>query len=235
MRIAETIGALLCYRTEPALKLMRRDAVISGIGNARLSSFEPMLCRTALGKLPLVLTSLANRAIDENLEARAKVMLTSPQKLSPTHYVSSPGPAVIRRKVFHFRFMSPYPELAQIYRIYPGIRMSIVTGTAALKRSAATESRSYQRWATTMIRPSPWQTSAVDVRTCSALLAPFDGYAVNCPLQFFPADPYDVVAASLRRPASALIKFDPVTRQTTASKRGYPNPMAPFLHGCRCP
>jgi len=91
MRIAETIGALLCYRTEPALKLMRRDAVISGIGNARLSSFEPMLCRTALGKLPLVLTSLANRTIDENLEARAKVMLTSPQKLSPTHYVSSPA------------------------------------------------------------------------------------------------------------------------------------------------
>ncbi len=68
MRIAETT-ALVCYRTEPALKLMRRDAVTSGIGNARLSSFEPMLCRTALGKLPLVLTSLANRTIDENLEA----------------------------------------------------------------------------------------------------------------------------------------------------------------------
>ena len=33
-----------------------------------------MLCRTALGKLPLVLTSLANRTIDENLEARAKVI-----------------------------------------------------------------------------------------------------------------------------------------------------------------
>src|SRR6266478_9498077 len=67
------------------------------------------------------------------------------------------------------------------------------------------------------------------------LLAPFDTYAVNCSLQFFTADPYDVVAASLRRPTSALIKFDPVTRQTTSSKCGYPNPMAPFLHGCRCP
>src|SRR5947208_6132106 len=100
MLIGEPIGALLCYRKERALKLMRRDAVTSGIGNARLSSFEPMLCRTALGKLPLVLTSLANRTIDENLEARAKVMLTSPQKLSPTHYVSSPGPAVITAKSF---------------------------------------------------------------------------------------------------------------------------------------
>jgi|SRR5580704_7443692 hypothetical protein len=67
------------------------------------------------------------------------------------------------------------------------------------------------------------------------LLAPFDGYAVNCPLQFFTADPNDVVAASLRRPTSALIKFDPVTRQTTSGKRRYPNPMAPFLHGYRCP
>ena len=57
----------------------------------------------------------------------------------------------------------------------------------------------------------------------------------NCPLQFFTADPYDVEAASLCRPASTAIKFDPVTRQTTSSKRGYPNPMAPFLHGYRCP
>ena len=64
------------------------------------------------------------------------------------------------------------------------------------------------------------------------LLAPFDAYAVNCPLQFFTADPHDIVAASLSRPASALIKFDPVTRQTTSSKRGYPNPITPFLHGC---
>src|SRR5438046_9248050 len=111
MRIAETSGALLCYRTEPALKLMRREAVISGIGNARLSSFEPMLCRTALGKLPLVLTLLANRALDENLEARAKVMLTSPRKLSPTPYVSSPGPAVIRRKVSTFDSCLPIPSL----------------------------------------------------------------------------------------------------------------------------
>src|SRR6266436_6675150 len=64
---------------------------------------------------------------------------------------------------------------------------------------------------------------------------PFDTYAVNCPLQFFTADPYDVEAASLRRPTAAVIKFDPMTRQTTSSKRGYPNPMAPFLHGYRCP
>src|SRR5213595_93776 len=60
-------------------------------------------------------------------------------------------------------------------------------------------------------------------------------FAVNCSLQFFSADPYDVEAASLSGPASTVIKFDPVTRQTTSSKRGYPNPMAPFLHGYRCP
>src|SRR4030095_121706 len=36
-------------------------------------------------------------------------------------------------------------------------------------------------------------------------------FAVNCPLQFFTADPYDVQAASLSRPASTVIKFDPVT------------------------
>ena len=34
MRSAEIIGALLCYRTEPPLELMRRDAITSGIGNA---------------------------------------------------------------------------------------------------------------------------------------------------------------------------------------------------------
>src|SRR6266704_2403993 len=67
------------------------------------------------------------------------------------------------------------------------------------------------------------------------LLAPFDVSALNCSLQFFTADPYDVEAASLACPASTVIKFDPVTRQTTSSKRGYPNPMAPFLHDYRCP
>src|SRR5262249_7906731 len=55
-----------------------------------------------------------------------------------------------------------------------------------------------------------------------------------CSLQFFTADPYDVQGASLRRPASTVIKLDPATRQTTSSKRRYPNPMAPFLRGYRC-
>src|SRR5213080_2740135 len=54
-------------------------------------------------------------------------------------------------------------------------------------------------------------------------------------LQFFTADPYDVEGVSLRRPASTVIKFDPAPRQTTSSKRGYPNPMAAFLGGYRCP
>ena len=56
-----------------------------------------------------------------------------------------------------------------------------------------------------------------------------------CSLQFFTADPYDVEGVSLRRPASTVIKLDPPTRQTTSSKRGYPDPMAPFLGGYRCP
>jgi len=55
-----------------------------------------------------------------------------------------------------------------------------------------------------------------------------------CSLQFFTADPYDVEGVSLRRPASTVIKLDPPTRQTTSSKRGYPNPVAPFLCGYRC-
>src|SRR4029077_9353890 len=56
-----------------------------------------------------------------------------------------------------------------------------------------------------------------------------------CSLQFFTADPYDVQGVRLRRPASTVIKFDPAPRQPTSSKRGYPNPMAPFLRGYRCP
>ena len=34
IRSAEIIGALLSYRMEPPLKLMRSDAITSGIGNA---------------------------------------------------------------------------------------------------------------------------------------------------------------------------------------------------------
>jgi hypothetical protein len=82
------------------------------------------------------------------------------------------------------------------------------------------------------IPPKSWKIGG---RRLRGLLAPFDVSAVNCLLQFFTADPYDVQAASLRRPASTVIKFDPATRETTSSKRGYPNPMAPFLRGYRCP
>ena len=88
MRIAETIGALLCYCTEPPLKLMRSDAVTSGIGNARLSSFEPMLCRAALGVLPLVLTPFANLTVGKSPETIARLILTAQQKLSPFHHLA---------------------------------------------------------------------------------------------------------------------------------------------------
>ena len=65
-----------------------------------------------------------------------------------------------------------------------------------------------------------WQVMGIAVAACS--------------LQLFTADLYDVGGASLRRPASTVIKFDPAPRQTTSSKRGYPNPMAPFPGGYRC-
>jgi hypothetical protein len=71
------------------------------------------------------------------------------------------------------------------------------------------------------VRLMTWQAMGIAVTACS--------------LQFFTADPYDVQGASLRRPASTVIKFDPATRQTTSSKRGYPNPMALFVRGYRCP
>jgi hypothetical protein len=43
----------------------------------------------ALGKSPLVLMSLANLTIDENIEAGTKVILTAQQKLSPIHCFTS--------------------------------------------------------------------------------------------------------------------------------------------------
>jgi hypothetical protein len=76
---------------------------------------------------------------------------------------------------------------------------------------------------------------AMKLQGQSVLLAPFDVSAVNCPLQFFSTNPYDVGGASFRRPAPTVINFDPVTGQTTSGKRRYPNPMLTFLHGYRCP
>src|SRR5262245_47065654 len=111
--------------------------------------------------------------------------------------------------------------------------MPVMQRTAALERSAATENRSlYRRWAT-IIRPSLWQTPAAGVRACFALLASLDVFAVNCPLQFFPANPYDVVGSRFRRPAATVINFDPATRETTPGKRRYPHPMFTFLYGHR--
>jgi hypothetical protein len=45
------------------------NAITSSIGNAGVSRLELMLCRTILGKSPLVSTSFANLTIDESLEA----------------------------------------------------------------------------------------------------------------------------------------------------------------------
>jgi hypothetical protein len=92
MRIAGTT-ILLCYRTEPPLKFLRRDAITSGIRNARLSGFEPMFCRTAFGKLPLVLTPFANFTVDESPEAVAKLIFIAQQKLSQIHCFTSQSPS----------------------------------------------------------------------------------------------------------------------------------------------
>jgi hypothetical protein len=48
---------------------MRSNAISSGIGNARVSRLELMLCRTILGKSPLVSALFANLTIDKSLEA----------------------------------------------------------------------------------------------------------------------------------------------------------------------
>ena len=85
MRIAAPSARLLCYRTKPTLRLMRSNAVTSGVGNARLSGLEPMLRRAALGKLPLVSTPFANLTINETPETIAKLMLVAQQKLPQVH------------------------------------------------------------------------------------------------------------------------------------------------------
>src|SRR4029453_3852558 len=85
-----------------------------------------------------------------------------------------------------------------------------------------------------MIRAAPWQTPAAGVRTCSALLASLDVFAVNCPLQFFPANLYEVVGSSFRPPPATVINFDPATGETTPGKRRYEHPMFTFLYGHRC-
>jgi hypothetical protein len=46
-----------------------------------------MLCRTMLGKLPLVSTSFANLTTDESLEAVS--IATDYEKLIPIHYFTS--------------------------------------------------------------------------------------------------------------------------------------------------
>jgi hypothetical protein len=44
-----------------------------------------MRCRTALGKLPLVLTPFAKFTVNESPEAVAKLIFTAQQKLSKVH------------------------------------------------------------------------------------------------------------------------------------------------------
>jgi hypothetical protein len=56
------------------------------------------------------------------------------------------------------------------------------------------------------IPPKPWKNWW---KAAPRLLASFDVSAVNCSLQFFTADLYAVGGASLRRPASTVIKFRP--------------------------
>src|SRR6476661_76868 len=66
------------------------------------------------------------------------------------------------------------------------------------------------------------------------LLPPLDVQAVNCPLKFFAANPYNVVGTSFCCPGPAVINFDPAAWQTTSRKRRYPNPVYPsfYRYGC---
>jgi hypothetical protein len=97
-----------------------------------------MSCGKTLGKLPLVLTPFANLAIGESAETIAKLVLSAQQKLSQFHHLPPICQQVARGSFSTFdpRLLS---EIAQSYRIYPSIRMSVMQGTVALKRSAATE------------------------------------------------------------------------------------------------
>ncbi len=66
-----------------------------------------MRCRTALGKLPLVLTSLANFSINESPETVAKLIFIAQLKLSAIHCFISEWPSQqLRRKSFDLQFAS---------------------------------------------------------------------------------------------------------------------------------
>src|SRR5262249_5437097 len=58
---------------------------------------------------------------------------------------------------------------------------------------------------------------------------------VNCPLQFFPTDLYDIVGADIRPgPTDTVIKFDPATGETTSRELRHPYPVCTFRYGCGC-
>jgi hypothetical protein len=61
-----------------------------------------MLRRTALRKLPLVLTPFANLAIGESAETIAKLVLSAQQKLSHFHHLPPICQQIARGKFFHF-------------------------------------------------------------------------------------------------------------------------------------
>jgi hypothetical protein len=67
------------------------------------------------------------------------------------------------------------------------------------------------------------------IERIDCLVTPFDIQAVNCSLQFFAADSYDVVGSSFTSPSAAIINFDPPSRQTTSRKRRYPNSVYTLL------
>jgi len=100
---------------------------------------EPVLCRPALGKLPFVLTPFVNFAIDQTPETVAKLVPIAQQKLSPIHCFISDSPAGSTANSSPLAIRVPYPKLAQIFRIYPGIWMSVSTG-ARLQQLKRTKS-----------------------------------------------------------------------------------------------
>src|SRR6476646_4348803 len=71
-------------------------------------------------------------------------------------------------------------------------------------------------------------------RLSAELLPPLDVQAVNCPLKFFAANPYNVVGTSFCCPGPAVINFDPAAWQTTSRKRRYPNSVYTSLYRYGC-
>jgi hypothetical protein len=94
-----------------------------------------MLCRTVLGKVPLVLKPFTNCTIDERPEPVAELIPIAENKLSPIHYFTSDLPGrYYYEKPSTCDSRIPVPNLQRIYRIYPNVWMPVTTRAGELRQ-----------------------------------------------------------------------------------------------------